>query len=374
MSIPAITGDWRYVGDGALSMTSGHLAINSNAAFPPDLPLPLARTVNMSRLAEALTELDDPPVEALVVFDTNPAATVPDQNRVRAGLLRDDLFTVVIEQRLTDTTDYADVVLPATMQPEHMDIHGSYGHLYLTWNEPALEPPGECLPNSEIFRRLATALGLDHPWLHDSDLEIARQVLDTPPLRAARTTVERLRERGWIRAADFSRGVAPFAEGGFPTPSGKVELYAESLAGTGVDPLVGYVPPHEAADRELAKRFPLVLIAPAARFFLNSTFAADPWHRHKVGPIQVHLHPEDAAARGLASGDPIRVWNDRGEFIAEAVVDDAARPGVAFSFKSQWPKLTAAHANVNATTPVRDTDLGGGPSFHDNRVEVAHAA
>jgi anaerobic selenocysteine-containing dehydrogenase len=370
-ALPAVTGDWRHLGGGVLGMTVGHSPVSSGpASAPPDLPAPAGRQVNMSRLAEALTELDDPPVAALAVFDANPAATAPDQRRVREGLLRDDLFTVVLEQRLTDTTDFADVVLPATMQPEHADLHTAYGHHYVAWNEPALEPPGECLPNSEIFRRLAAAMGLDHPRLRDSDLELARQILDTPACREAGLTLERLREHGWLRAADVERGVPPFAEGGFPTRSGKVELYSEHLAARGHDGLVAYVPPAETADAELAERYPLVLIAPAGRFYVNSTFASLPWHRGKTGPLRVHLHPADAASRGIEAGDRVRVWNDRGEFVAEAVVDDATRPGVAFSLKTQWPKLTEGGANVNATTPVRDTDLGGGPSFHDSRVEV----
>jgi anaerobic selenocysteine-containing dehydrogenase len=370
-AIPALTGDWRYPGGGVLAMTSGHFPVDMDrAAFPLDLPRPPARTINMSRLAEALTEIDDPPVAALVVFDANPAAAVPDQLRVRRGLLRDDLFTVVLEQRLTDTADYADLVLPATMQPEHLDVHTAYGHLYLVWNEPALEPAGECLPNTEIFRRIARALGLEHPRLHDSDVEIARQVLDSPGCRAAGITVEALRERGWMRVANFERGTAPFAQGGFPTPSGKVELYAEQLADLGHDPLVGYVPPHEAADEELAERFPLVLIAPASRFYVNSTFASLPWHRKKTGAMLVHLHPADAAARELETGDEIRIFNDRGAFLGQVVVDDAARPGVAFLYKTQWAKLSPGGANSNATTPERDTDLGGAPTFHDNRVEV----
>jgi anaerobic selenocysteine-containing dehydrogenase len=370
-AIPAVTGDWRHVGGGVLGMTLGHsLVTEGPAGAPADLPVPAARRVNMSRLAEALTELAAPPVAALAVFDANPAATAPDQLRVREGLSREDLFTVVLEQRLTDTTDFADVVLPATMQPEHADLHNAYGHHYVAWNEPAVEPPGECLPNAEIFRRLAAAMGLDHPRLKDSDLEIARQILDTPACRAAGLTLERLREHGWLRAADVERGVAPFAEGTFPTRSGKVELYSEHLAAKGQDGLVGYVPPVEAGNLELAERYPLVLIAPAGRFYVNSTFASLPWHRGKTGPLRVHLNPADAAARGIEAGDRVRVWNDRGEFLAEAVVDGATRPGVAFSLKTQWPKLTEGGANVNATTPVRDTDLGGGPTFHDSRVEV----
>jgi anaerobic selenocysteine-containing dehydrogenase len=355
-------------------MTYDHLLVDEGpVAAPPDLLMPPARSVNMSRLAEALTELDDPPVAALVVFNANPAATAPDQTRVRRGLVRDDLFTVVLEHRLTDTADYADVVLPATMQPEHADLHTGYGHHYTAWNEPAVRPQGECLPNAEIFRRIAAALGLDHPRLRDSDVEIARQVLDTQVCREAGITLEALRERGWMRTSDVERGTAPFADGGFPTQSGKVELVSARLAERGLDPLVGYVPPHEAADDELAQRYPLVLLAPAGRFFTNSTFAGLDWHLGKMGPPRVHLHPEDAASRGLESGDPIRVWNDRGEFLTEAAVTDATRPGVAFTFKAYWPKRSSDGRNVNWTTPVRDTDLGGGPTFHDNRVEIQPA-
>lgn len=370
-AIPAVTGDWRHPGGGVLALTSGQVPIDTRrVAFPRDLPMPPARSVNMSRLGEALTRLDDPPVAALVVFDANPAAAAPNHLRVREGLAREDLFTVVIEHRLTDTADYADVVLPATMQPEHADLHTAYGHHYVAWNEPALEPPGECLPNTEIFRRLAAALGLDHPRLRDGDLELARQLLDTPGFRALGITLELLRERGFVRAAPFPSGTAPFADGGFPTASGKVELRAPRLERLGADPLVGYVPPHEAADAGLAARYPLVLIAPASRFYVNSTFASLAWHRAKTGPPRVHLHPEDAAARGVESGDEVRVFNDRGEFRAAAVVDAAARPGVAFTYKTQWAKLSPGGVNVNATTPERDTDLGGGPTFHDNRVEV----
>jgi anaerobic selenocysteine-containing dehydrogenase len=369
VSLPAVTGDWRYPGGGALAMSSGHFPINvDGVAFPPDFPE--TREVNMSRLSEALTELDDPPISALVVFNANPAATVPDQNRARAGLGRDDLFTVVLEQRMTDTARYADIVLPATMQPEHADLHYAYGHLYLSWNEPAVEPPGEALPNSEVFRRLAGVLGLDDPRLQQSDHEVARAVLDTSRLREAGITLETLREHGYLRVPGFVRGTAPFAEGGFPTPSGKVELYSNRLERIGHDPVVGYVPPREVHDPELADRYPLVLIAPAGRFFVNSTFASMSWHRKKMGPPQLHLHPQDAAARGIETGDRVRAWNDRGAFVAEALVDNAARPGVAFTYKSHWPGLSPGGTNVNATTPVCDTDLGGGPTFHDNRVEV----
>jgi anaerobic selenocysteine-containing dehydrogenase len=375
LSIPALTGDWRHVGGGALEMTSGHMPYDvPKVVAPADLPAPRTRAVNMSRLGEALLTLDDPPVKAMVVFGANPAASTPNQNAVRAGLAREDLFTCVLEQRLTDTTDFADVVLPVTMQPEHVDLYGSYGHNYLQWNEPAIPPPGECVPNTEVFRRIAAALGLEHPSLQDSDLELARQLLDTDACRERGITLELLRERGWLRAAGFERGTAPFADGGFPTPDGKVHLLAPELEAKGLDPLVGYVPPAEVLDGELAARYPLVLMAPAGRFFLNSTFASIDWHRRKSGPPCVHVHPDDAEARGLGDGEEIRVFNDRGEFRAQVLVDDAPRPGVAFLYKNHWPKLVAGGANANATTPERDADLAGAPTFHDNRVEIEPVA
>ena len=262
------------------------------------------------------------------------------------------------------------------MQPEHTDLHAAYGHLYVSWNEPAVEPPGECLPNSEIFRRLAQALGLDAPAPPASRMSRWQRRCSTRS-RCARPgiTVETLREHGWVRLPGLERGTARFAEGGFPTPSGKVAPPSRTAwPEQGVDPLVGYVPPHEAGDAELAERYPLVLIAPAGRFFVNSTFASTPWHLKKMGPPQLHLHPSDAARAADRDGDLVRVYNDRGEFVAEArgrrrrpagrrlhlqvVLAGASRPG---------------GNNVNATTPERDTDLGGGPTFHDNRVEVEAA-
>jgi anaerobic selenocysteine-containing dehydrogenase len=333
------------------------------------MPAPPARSINMSRLAAALAGEADPAITSLVVFDANPAATVPDQNRARAGLLRDDLFTTVLEQRWTDTCDYADVVLPATMQPEHLDLHSSYGHHYTTLNLPVVPAPGEALPNTEIFRRIAAAMGRDHPRLRDTDEDLARQLLRGLPV-----SFEELRARTYARTTGIAVGSAPFAAGGFPTPAGRARLLDPQLEHLGVDPLVGYTPPVEAADPQLARRFPLVLVAPAARFFMNSTFASLPWHLGKAGPPRVHLHPDDAAARGLLDGGAVRVHNDRGSFLAALAVDDATRPGVAFTYKAYWARLSPGRTTVNAVTAVRDTDLGGGPTFHDTRVEVVGVA
>ena len=281
-AIPALTGDWRHVGGGILAVTWGHSKIG--ARYPDDLPRPAARSIDNSRLAEALTATDDPPVKAMVIMNANPAASTPDLNRVRAGLARDDLFIAVAEHRLTDTADFADVVLPATAGPEHLDVATGYGHHYVTWNEPAVEPPGECLPNTEIFRRLAAAMGCDHPRLRDSDLELARQILEP-----AGIDPDDLRAAGWLRSADFERGVAPFVAGGFPTPSGKVALAPENGAASpgqsgARSGAVDHVASYEIDDEALAERFPLVLIASAARYLTNSTFAGSEWHLGKMGP------------------------------------------------------------------------------------------
>ncbi|WBC15561.1 molybdopterin-dependent oxidoreductase [Micromonospora sp. WMMA1998] len=365
-ALPLVTGDFRHPGGGSLVTTSGHHPIDDERVIrPAGMPAPPARSLNMSRLAAVLTGEADPPVTSLVVFDANPVATAPDQTRLLAGLRRTDLFTVVLEQRWTDTCDHADVVLPATMQPEHLDLHTSYGHHYTTLNLPATRPPGEALPNTEIFRRIAAALGIDHPAFRDTDEDLARQLLAGTPIG-----FEELRERTYARLTGVPVGSAPFADGGFPTPDGRARLHDPALARLGVDPLPGFTPPAEAADVELARRFPLVLLAPAGRYLMNSTFASLPWHARRTGPPKVHLHPSDAEARGLADGDAVRVRNDRGAFLAAVAVDEATRPGVAFTYKAYWARLSPGRSTVNAVTAVRDTDLGEAPTFHDCRVEV----
>ncbi len=371
--IPGVTGDWRYPGGGAAYDTRGFFPANWGALWRDDLRPPGTRTLNMTRVGEVLLETSDPPVEALFVYGSNPVASAPHQNKVRRGLRREDLFTVVADHFQTDTADYADIVLPATMQTEHADLHCAYGHLYLGWNEPAVSPPGECLPNSEIFRRLAARLGLTEPSLYDSDEEMAHQVLDTEHPALEGVTLERLKREGWLRL-NLPRPFAPFAEG-FPTPSGRLEFYSERAEADGLDPLAGYVPPNEAAngDPTLAERYPLALIAPASHHFLNSIFPNKPALRDKQGPLTIGLHPDDAAARGLTAGDRVRIHNDRGAFEAEVEITDAVRPGVVASSKGYWPKMLGGEANVNATVDERDSDMGGGAVFHDNRVEIVRS-
>jgi anaerobic selenocysteine-containing dehydrogenase len=368
--IPGVTGDWRYPGGGAVYDTRGFFRANWPALWRDDLRPAGTRTLSMTRLGEGLLEVNDPSVEALLIYAANPVASVPDQRKVRRGLAREDLFTVVVDHFQTDTVDYADLVLPATMQTEHADLHYAYGHLYVAWNEPAVAPPGECLPHTEIFRRLARKLGVTEPCVHDSDEEMARQVLDSDAPALAGITLERLKREGWMRLS-VPTPFVPFADG-FPSPSGKLEFVSPRMASAGLDPVATYTPPYEAAQRdtELARRYPLALIAPASHYLLNTTFGDVPALAERQGPPAIVLHPGDAEARALRTGDQARVWNDRGQFIATVAVSDRVRPGVAASSKGYWPKRVSGGSNANATVAERDSDMGGGAVYHDNRVEV----
>jgi anaerobic selenocysteine-containing dehydrogenase len=369
--IPGVTGDWRYPGGGAVYDTRGFFRGNWKALLRDDLRPPGVRTLSMTRLGEGLLEVDDPPVQSLLVYSSNPVATVPDQNKVRRGLAREDLFTIVVDHFQTDTADYADLLLPATMQTEHADLHYAYGHLYVSWNEPATAPRGECLPNSEIFRRLARALGVAEPCVYEGDEAMARQVLASGDPALEGITLERLRREGWARL-NVPEPFVPFAER-FRTRSGKLEFHSPRMAEGGLDPVPTYTPPFEAAQRgtELARRYPLALIAPASHYFLNATFVNVPELAERQGGPTIELHPDDARARGLRAGESARVYNDRGEFRATVVTSDRVQPGIVAGVKGFWPKLVPGAANANATVAERDSDMGGGAVFHDNRVEVA---
>lgn len=367
--LPALTGDWQRLGGGLLYSTDGYFGGNREALFRDDLLKQPVRSLSMTRLAEGLLEVNDPPIEALIVYGANPLASSPDQNRIRQGLAREDLFTVVMDHFQTDSADYADIVLPATMQTEHLDVHDGYGHLYVTWNEPAVSPPGECLSTTETFRRLARAMELTEPALYASDEELADELLDSEHPSLAGITVESLRDKGWAKLA-YPDGFVPYAEG-FPTPSGKLEFISEIARRDGFDAMAGYVPPTEAKDAQLAKTFPFTLISVASHFFLNTIFGNKPKLRRRAGPPYIVIHPDDAAASGIIAGDRVRVSNARGAFEALARIDDIVRAGVAMTTKGNWPKLTGG-AGPNATVEERDTDMGGGAVFHDNRVQITH--
>ncbi len=367
MTIPGVTGDWQYVGGGAVYSTGDYMQGNFDHLFRPDLRPSPTRTLWMSRLGEGLLDINDPPVKALLVLGANPVASNPDQNRVRRGLAREDIFTVVVDHFQTDTADYADLLLPTTMQPEHADLLNAYGHLYVLWNEPAVSPPGECLPSTEIIRCLARQMGLTDPCLYDSDEDLARAFLDTDHPSLKGITLEKLKAQGWARL-NYPQPTLAYPHG-FPTPSGKIEFYSQTAADAGFDPLPTYTPSQEVVDQELARRYPLTLITPASHYFLNSLFVNKPDLLKKAGPLRVVLHPQDAALRKLSSGACVRIFNDRGEFQAVVEVSEAVRPGVAMSPKGYWPKLNSRPSNANATVEERDSDMGGAV-FHDNRVEV----
>lgn len=368
--LPAVVGAWRHPSGGILLSTSGAFPLNYAALERPDLVPPGTRTINMTRLGEALTVTDDPPVKAIFVYNSNPAAVAPDLEAVHRGLMRDDLFVVVHEQFMTDTADYADILLPATTQLEHCDIQKAYGHLYLSWNEAAIAPLGEAVPNTELFRRLAAHVGFDDPCFRDSDEEMARQLLeqDRPALEGI--SLEKLRAQGWLRL-NLPETFAPFAEGNFPTPSGKCELFSAAMAADGLDPLPTFTPPRESAesDPELAARYPLALLSPPAHHFLNTTFV-NVLKRFEGEPT-LEINPLDAAARSLVTGDRLRVWNDRGAFEVAAVVTERVKPGVVVAPSIWWRKLAGDGRNVNMTTAQALTDMGGGATFYDNLVEVA---
>jgi anaerobic selenocysteine-containing dehydrogenase len=368
--IPGVTGDWRYPGGGAVYDTRGFFRGDWAALWRDDLRPPGTRRLSMTRLGEGLLEVDDPPVQSLLVYASNPVASAPDQQRVRRGLAREDLFTIVVDNFQTDTADYADLLLPGTMQTEHADLHHAYGHIYLGWNEAAVAAPGECLPHTEIFRRLARRLGVTEPCVYDGDDDLARAVLASPDTALAGITLERLKREGWLRL-QVPTPFVPFADG-FPTPSGRLQFVAPAMAEAGLDPVPAYTPPAEAtgSGTDLARRFPLALITPASHHLLNSMFANVPELERRQGAPAIVLHPSDAEIRGLRTGDVARVYNDRGEFQARVRVSDAVRPGVAAATKGFWPKRVAGAANANATVAERDSDMGGGAVFHDNRVEV----
>ena len=387
--LPAVTGHWRRPGGGVQLSTSYGFRFDTAALERPDLSPPV-RTINMIKLGEALTLPDaagargdsaeggqraegGPPVRALVVYNSNPAAVAPDLRAVRRGLAREDLFTVVLEHFQTDTADWADIVLPATTQLEHWDVHLAYGHYYASLNRPAIAPLGEAKPNSEIFRQLAARMGMTHECLRDDDLTLIRQALATTHERHEGVTFERLLEEGWARL-NVPRPFLPYAEGAFPTPSGKCEFRSERLAAMGMDPLPTYTPPREQAETspERAARFPLALISSPRHYFLNSTFVNLATLRKDAEPECV-MHPADAERRALPDGTRVVVHNDRGEFVAVLRVRDSVREGVIWAPSIWWSKLSRDGHNANDTTSQELTDLGNGPVFYDNLVEVSAA-
>ncbi len=375
--LPAIVGHWRRAGGGVQLSTSANFAFDKNTLERPDLS-PQVRTINMIRLGEALTRPDagvgGPPVRAMIVYNSNPAAVAPDRNEVLKGLAREDLFTVVLEHFQTDTADWADIVLPATTQLEHWDVHLSYGHHYLTLNRPSIEPLGETKPNSEIFRLLADRMGLAEPSLRDDDLTLIRQSLTSTSVKFQGITFDELLERGWMRL-NVPTPYLPFEHGAFPTPSGKCEFYSARLKEMGLDPVPTYTPPYESPERDatLVARFPLTLISSPAHQFLNTTFVNVGALKRAAREPECVIHPADAERRAIGAGMRVVIHNDRGAFTAVARVEESIREGVVWAPSIWWGKFAADGANANQTTSQRVTDMGNGPVFYDNQVEVGVA-
>jgi len=365
--LPALTGAWRNRAGGMLLGSSGAFPVDRPALQRPDLLAGRApRTINMVAIGDALardsSEQFGPKLQALVVYNSNPVAVAPDSSKVVAGFAREDLFTVVLEHFQTDTADYADYILPATTQLEHWDIHLSYGHTDVVLNRPAVAPVGESKANTQIFRELAQRMGFDDPCFSEDDESLCRLAY------GSRVDYEELLTRGFstLPIAD-----APFAQGGFPTPSGKCEFFSERLARQGLDGLPDHIPNYEASGT--SARYPLAMISPPARNFLNSTFVNVRSLRDIEGEPLLEIHAEDAAARGITSGAVVRVFNDRGEYRCRAEVSQRARPGVVNGLGVWWRKLGLDGTNVNQLTSQNLTDMGRGPVFYDCLVEVEPA-
>lgn len=366
--LPALVGAWRDLGGGIQMSTSAAFQVNRQGLERPDLQFasPLrreSRILNMSQLGRILTEVDDPPVKALVVYNSNPAAIAPDQNTVRRGLRRDDLFTVVLEQFQTDTADFADIVLPATTFLEHTDLYYAYGHYYLQLARPALEPPGEALPNVEVFRRLAPLMGFDEPCFHDTDDDMIRTTLDSRHPFIDGITIEQLDREHFVRLK-IADPFLPFANGGFGTPSGKCEFHADTL---------DYAPPEESrlGNPNLRARYPLEMISPKNDDSMNSTFGYRPEVDCQTAVLTVH--PADAKPRAISTGDAVRVFNDRGQCILRAAVSRTVAQGVVSAPAVRWPKLAPGGNSVNSLTSQRLTDKGGGPTFYSCLVQIEKA-
>ena len=366
--LPALTGAWRHRAGGMLFSSSGQFPVQRAVMQRPDL-MPqaatggTARTINMTTIGDDLLRETSvafgPRVEALVVYNSNPVAVAPDSGKVVQGFAREDLFTVVLEHFHTDTADYADYILPATTQLEHWDVHWSYGHTDVVLNRPAIAPVGQARSNAQIFRDLAARMGFTDPCFDDSDEALCRQAFGSGVDYAL------LQSQGF---ATLAIADAPFANGGFPSPSGKCEFYSARLAAQGLDGLPDYLPNYELQGT--SARYPLAMISPPARNFLNSTFVNVQSLRNIEGRPVLEIHPDDAEARGIANDAVVRTFNDRGSYLCHATVSRRARPGVVNGLGIWWRKLGLDGTNVNQVTSQALTDLGRAPTFYDCLVQV----
>lgn len=370
--LPGLVGAFRKPGGGAHHDTGPTFEFNYPRLTGLEEFKPTTREINMVRLGEALLELEDPPIQALYVYNCNPAAVTPDQGRVHMGLRRDDLFTVVHEQVHTDTVDFADIVLPAPTFLEYLDLYKSYGHYYLQIGKPVIDALGEAKPNLEVFRLLARRLGFNNPCFEDTEYDRMKQALDTPSKFLAGIDFEKL-QNGEPQRLNVPKDRDPFAAG-FYTPSRKLEFYSETMAKSGLDPLPAYIPCSESLENHaLHEKYPLQLLAPPSVHFLNTTFGAVGAQCDRIGKPALKIHPADARARGIGPGDYVQVFNDRGECYLFAEVTTDAREGVVVAESIWWPKHIPGGRGINTLVSARLTDLGGGSTFQCNLVEVKKA-
>ncbi|MES2324535.1 MAG: molybdopterin oxidoreductase family protein [Pseudomonadota bacterium] len=371
--LPALVGAWRHAAGGIQLSSSGSFPVDTKALQRPDLLKQNVRTINMTTIGDDLLKdaspAFGPKIEALIVYNSNPLAIAPDSDKVMKGFLREDLFTVVLEHFQTDSADYADILLPATTQLEHVDAHKAYGHLYMMANNAAIAPLGEAKPNTEIFRLLAARMGFTDPLFQETDDQLAAQAFDKTHERAIGVDWDSLKRSGWKK---LNMPDAPFAHGGFPTPSGKCEFYSATMLADGLDPVPDYIAPYEskASNPDLAARYPLAMISPPARNFLNSSFVNVTSLRSTEGEPRLDMHPDDCAARAIADGDMVRIFNDRGSFVCKARMTTKARAGLVVGLSVWWKKLASDGKNANEVTSSALTDMGRAPTFYDTLVQV----
>ena len=385
--LPCVTGSWKEVGGGLQMSTSGAFGLNKDALTRPDLkPDNLQhppRSVNMVELGKALNTLTHPPLKALFVYNSNPAAVCPNHNEVIRGLKRPDLFTVVHEQFFTDTTDYADIVLPATTFFEHKDLQTAYGHYYVQVSDQAIEPLGECRSNVELFRALASSMGFNDTCFSESVDEMIDDALDSENPWLKGITRERMERERQVRLnfsgqwpvvsgqSETTQPFLPFANGNFRTPSGKAELYSEAMKVQGLDPVAEFTPPQESRHGARSD-FPLELLARKADNFLNSSFSNLPSVQAMEETNLLEINSTDARARGITDGESVKVYNHRGEIFLTARVDGAVQPGVV-SARLNWAKLSPGFRNINVLTSEKLSDLGNSATFYSVLVEVESA-
>jgi anaerobic selenocysteine-containing dehydrogenase len=394
--LSALVGAWRHVGGGTAEMPIWEFPTRFDRICRPDFIKSGTRVINELELGSALSgEMAlDPPIKSLFVYNSNPVSQAPAQAKIVQGLQREDLFMVVSELFITDTARYADILLPATMQGEQYDLMVTWGHLYMMLNQPAISAPGECIPNVELFRRLAKTMGFDDAYWDMTDDEMLLEFYDWDSPQLQGITLDLLKEKGYMRlnVGDPDKRV-PHAEGNFKTPSGKCEFKSSAAAngnfvvpvwrsmyegmqpGEPIDPLPDYIPPYESpgSNPDLAKRYPLSIVSPKPHAFLNTQYGNEERQRGRQGEQKILIHPTDARQRNIGNGTVVRVFNDRGAFEGLAELSDDLMPGLVMANVGYWPSLNRSGASVNSISSDKHCTFGQAGSYSDNLVEVAVA-